>query len=364
MKNTFSITTLAALLSMAGWATEATAASTFPERGAQALKQKQTPATPAQQAWLKATVYERSKIAEQIGEDGARRLSRSQGWVPLLEEGKKTVPQGPDQIYRSQNGIVHVVEAKGGSGQLGHAYGYPQGSPEWAVKSAERILISKTATDLEKQAAREVLEAAAKGNLEVHVIRTSHTLGQPTKAAFEQSAKCTREASQLAATSLDDVAAAAIASRTASTSHSHLDRAAAMEMKRVGATSSKAAKSTGDAVRSAGRAASKAAKVAGPVGLAVEAGVRTKDVIETEQQFNAGEITLAERRMRHGENAGGMVGGMTGAASGAALGAAIGAPFGGVGAIPGAFIGGTIGAVAGGLAGDAVGSRVGHALAR
>jgi hypothetical protein len=365
MKNKLIITTLAAMLNLTGFTNEATAGFAFSEKGAQALTQRETPPTPAQEAWWKATDYERKKMAEQIGEDGARRLARSKGWVPLLEEGKKTVPQGPDHIYRGKNGIVHVVEAKGGSGQLGHAYGYPQGSSEWAVKSAERIVTSRTATELEKKAAKEVLAAAAKGKLEVHVIRTSHTYGEPTKVAFEQTVKCTKQAYQLAASSLEKMArGSATASRSALASSRNLERGFASEVKGAARASSQTAKATGTAARTACKIAGKAAKIAGPAGLVLEVGVRTSDVIETERRFDAGEITAEERRVSHGKNAGGMVGGMAGTAGGAAAGAAIGTPFGGIGAIPGATIGGLVGAIAGGFAGDKVGSTIGGALAR
>ena len=256
MKKTLNITTLAAMLIVAGFINVATARDTFPQKGAQALMQRESSPTPAQQSWLKATdLNERIKMAEQIGEDGARRLARSKGWVPLLEEGKKTVPQGPDQIYRGKNGIVHVVEAKGGSSQLGHAYGYPQASPEWAVKSAERIATSRTATELEKQAAREVLAAAAKGQLEVHVIRTTHVLGEPTKVFFEQSTKCTKQATLLAASSMNN---GAVTGRSALSSSKKVERAAVSEAKAAAHASTQTAKSTGSVARTAGKVAGKA----------------------------------------------------------------------------------------------------------
>ena len=117
------------------------------------------------------------------------------------------VPQGPDMVYRAGDGIVHVIEAKGGSGQLGHAYGCPQGSSEWAVKSAERILNSQAANPTEKLAAQAVVEAARDGRLQVHLVRTSHILGEPTGVALEQTMPCSKEAQQLASSIPEAVAA-------------------------------------------------------------------------------------------------------------------------------------------------------------
>jgi hypothetical protein len=154
---------------------------------------------------LNASTEERRLLAEKLGENGAMRWARQQGWRPLLESGKRTVPQGPDMVYQAGDGIVHVIEAKGGSGQLGHAYGHPQGSPEWAVKSAERILKSQAASATEKQAAQAVIEAARDGRLQVHLVRTSHVLGEPTGMALEQTMQCSKEAEKLASSIPEEV---------------------------------------------------------------------------------------------------------------------------------------------------------------
>ena len=189
---------LAACLMLAGNINNARAAVSFPEKGTTALLERQSHQTPAQREWLNASTGERILIAEKLGENGAMRWARKQGWQPLIESGKRTVPQGPDMVYRAGDGIVHVIEAKGGSGQLGHAYGHPQGSPEWAVKSAERILKSQAANPTEKLAAQAVVEAARDARLQVHVVRTSHILGEPTGVALEQTLRCSKGAAQLA----------------------------------------------------------------------------------------------------------------------------------------------------------------------
>ncbi|MEI6394211.1 MAG: hypothetical protein WCT12_24290 [Verrucomicrobiota bacterium] len=189
---------LAACVLLANNINNAYAAVSFPEKGAAALVEHQPRQTPAQREWLNASTAERILIGEKLGENGAMRWARQQGWRPLLESGKRTVPQGPDMVYLAGDGTVHVIEAKGGSGQLGHAYGHPQGSSEWAVKSAERILKSQATSSTEKQAAQAVIEAACDGRLQVHVVRTSYVLGEPTGVALEQTLKCNNDAAKLA----------------------------------------------------------------------------------------------------------------------------------------------------------------------
>ena len=50
----------------------------------------------------------------------------------------------------NSDGSLVVIEAKGGSSQLGHGYGHPQGSPSWAVEAAQRIAKSPAATAIER----------------------------------------------------------------------------------------------------------------------------------------------------------------------------------------------------------------------
>lgn len=76
-------------------------------------------ATVRQQLWLTATPQERVRLAEALGEEGARKMARSLGHQTLFDGLKKTLPQGPDQVYLAKDGRVIVYEAKGGSGQLG-----------------------------------------------------------------------------------------------------------------------------------------------------------------------------------------------------------------------------------------------------
>lgn len=146
----------------------------------------------------------------------------------------------------------------------------------------------------------------------------------------------------------------------------------------------KGAAQTGDIPQSAGRSAqifnkvddvsktvkvfSKCGKLAGPVGIGVEAGIRGKVAFSTEQAYREGKISETERNARHTRNGCAMGGGMAGAAGGAKAGAlaggAIGACFGGVGAPIGAGIGGIAGAIGGGFGGDWLGGKAGEHAAK
>ena len=96
--------------------------------------------TARQQAWLKASPDERVLMAERLGEEGATALAEKKGYRPILTGEQKTVRQGFDQVYRTPDGQVVVVEAKGGTGVLGRGYGAEQGSTEWAIKAARETL--------------------------------------------------------------------------------------------------------------------------------------------------------------------------------------------------------------------------------
>jgi hypothetical protein len=271
------------------------------------------------------------KLAEQLGDEGARTFAKAKAWTPVFDGTGRGLVQGPDQVYLGSDDLVHVIEAKGGSGQLGQAYGHPQGSSEWSVEAAKKVLRHSNATEAEQRGAQLILEAAAKGKLQVHVVRTSHVLGEPTVAVLEQTVKCSDDAARLAQSALDDIARAA--------THGIDDAArAADDVARAAAEGSTVAKTV--------------AKVALPVAVAVDAGLRVREGVETEQRFAAGEITLQQREVAHARNAAGMAGGWAGAWAGAELGAAGGAAAGtAVAPGPGTAIGGVVGGVAGGVAG-------------
>ncbi len=278
---------------------------------------RQSAATKRQQQWLAATPYERQRLAEKIGEDGARTFAKQKGWDIISDGLEKVVPQGPDQVCRGADGTVHVIEAKGGSSRLGWAYGHPQGSADWAVESAKRVLRSPSAGPVEKRAAQAVLESAAQSKLQVHVVRTKHCLGEPMVAVLEQTTRTSPGARRAAADAIKDLARAAQHS-AGSMSHD------------AGRAARIAAETTDDVARSSARAGNtvlqRAAKGAVVVGAAVDVGLRVKDGVGIEQQYRAGEISQQQREVLHARNAAGMAGGWGGAAAGAWIAAQAAAP--------------------------------------
>jgi len=142
-----------------------------------------------QNEWEEASrsgnIAAKRRIAEKIGEEGAKRYAAEQGWKPLLSHADKGIPQGLDQVYRGSGGTIYVLEAKGGNSPLGNAYGHRQGTIEWTLESATRTLNSNRATEKEKQAARVVLDAARRGKLGVGVVRTPHDRGIPGSLILE-----------------------------------------------------------------------------------------------------------------------------------------------------------------------------------
>jgi len=301
------------------------------------------PGTPRQQEWLQATLEQRVRLAEEIGEQGARQLAHSKGWQAVFDGSEKSIPQGLDQVYRDADGFVHVVEAKGGGSQLGHAYGHPQGSSEWAVEAAKRTIRSNRASVAEKEAAKAVVEAAAKGKLQVHVVRTGHVLGEPTAAVLKQSVGTSEAAAKAAETALDDLARAVLP---------------------ITDDAARAAKNAVSAAAAGGTVTRTVAKGAVIVGVVVDGGFRVYDGIETERRFASGQITIQSREIAHARNIAGMAGGWAGAAAGAKLGSLGGGAAGScVAPGPGTAIGGVLGGVAGGVAGYIGGEAAAEAAA-
>ena len=318
-----------------------------------------TSSTPRQQTWLNASIYERSLLAEDLGEEGGRAFAKSKGWAPVYDGKSWSMVHGPDQVYRAADDTVHMIEAKGGSSQLGKGYGHPQGSSEWAVESAKRVLHSSTATEAERRGAQAVVDTAAHGKLEVHVVRTTHTLGEPQVAKLEQTVKCSEQATKAARETLS--AAAKSATKTLKQVVRTSDDAAraADDVARAGDDLLRSADDVARASSGASSAIAGASTVLVPVGIAVDAGMRVVDSAETERKFEAGEISRHQRDVAHGRNAAGLVGGMAGAYGGAEAGAAGGAAIGtffcpGFGTAIGGFFGGLAGGIGGYFAGDAV----------
>ena len=309
----------------------------------------------AQTKWLSSTPPERIRLSEGIGEVGAGKFARGRGWKLIMNGKNSSLPQGFDQVYSSFDDVIHVVEAKGGTSQLGRGYGYLQGTPEWAVKAAERTLKSTKASVAEKEAARAVLKAARSGRLQVHVVRTNHVLGKPTTTVVEHTAKSSDDAVKLANSVIDDLASKGI---------NVLDDAvrAGDDATRVAnGLIDDATRSADDVARpasSAGKGASRitkalrvASKVAIPVAIGVDVGVRIKSGMDIEKKFADGEFTQQQREVEHAKNTTGMAGGWGGAGAGAWAGGKVGAGIGSYGGPWGTAIGGAVGGVGGGIAG-------------
>lgn len=318
--------------------------------------------TERQQQWLAASLNDRVRLAEQLGEEGARGYARSQGWAPIHDGTDRTMIHGPDQVYRSADGAVHVVEAKGGSGQLGQGYGHVQGSTEWAVESAKRVLSNPAASTAERESARAVLEAASRGNLTVHVVRTSHVLGEPAATVLEQTVTCTDDASRLAQTALDDIGRIAAHSvDEASTLSGTLARA-----------SDDTAKATQEIAKGADDVAHFAAeggswlKTAGRtllvIGAAADGGFRIYDGYKTEQAYADGAIDQQQREVSHCRNAAGMATGWAGATALGECGVLGGGAIGtmvcpGIGTAIGSAVGGVSCGIAGYFGGEWAGAN-------
>ncbi|HET6880803.1 MAG TPA: hypothetical protein VFI31_11650 [Pirellulales bacterium] len=278
------------------------------------------------------------RAAEKLGDSGIRYLANELGYKPIFDGAKRGLAQGPDQVYRGADGVVHAFEAKGGSSQLGRAYGYAQGTPEWAVESAKQVLRSAKATPAERLGSEAILRAAAKGKLEVHVVRTSHDIGP----VIEQTLRSTERSAKMAQTALSDLAKAAAQGA---------DDVARGVSKVTKATASTAALKT-------------TAKAAVVIGVAVDGTLRVEDAMKTEEQFARGEISQQQREVAHTKNAAGMAGGWAGAVAGAKIGGAAGAAAGSLIAPgPGTPIGAAVGGVAGGVAGYFGGEAAAEATA-
>ena len=339
-----------------------------------------TYATPRQRAYLAAALPERTAYIEAIGEDGARAYARSKGWKPICDGSTARFKYGADLFYLDPDGVtVHAVEAKGGSSQLGRAYGYRQGTPEWAVAAAENCIKSTKATTLERESARMVLQAAERGTLRTHVIRTRHILGEPTVTVLEGATTSTASTSRIASAIRGNLLARGIdlskpiSGPIAIEANTNLSSSAVSGRIATGESQTGGLRRGSAQVRRLGRsaAASRASprqswtvgRIAGraivPIAIAIDAGVRASDSAEIERRYSTGEIDHVQRRGAHARNWGGMAGGWAagsalgwvGTSAGAALGTAV---FPGVGTAIGAGVGGLAGGVAGYMVGDEV----------
>ncbi len=145
------------------------------------------------------------RISEELGERGAEKLCLEKGWTPLLRKSDKSPnhPQGVDQVWQSSDGIFQVVEAKGiTKGDSFHLpenrFGHKEGTPEWVIDALQDTLKSNSASEAEKRIARQALEAARNGDMNIHVIYTQHVLGKPETPIWHSINSCSEEASRMA----------------------------------------------------------------------------------------------------------------------------------------------------------------------
>lgn len=376
--------------------------------------------SPEQQLWVQASDQERIKLAEEIGEKGARQYAQSQGWQPIYLGKDRQIRQGLDQVYWDPvTGKTIVIEAKGGSSPISRGYGYEQGTSEWAVKSAENVLHHKGASPAEREAAKKVIEAARQGKLEVQVVRTPHVYGKPTGTEVEQIQRCTPKAMELAeevakryklngaggevvwrSGSLGSVAANGRHQLPGTVDHaveseSFSSNAVAGGAKPAGRQIQKATQQLKNTVRAseqtsaqvaeslgrtratvaegvprqarhmvpgsgkaAGSTLARVGKLAGGAAVAIDAGLRVYEAYQVEQAYQRGEITQQQRTKTHVKNVATAAGGYPGGGAGAWGGATAGATI-GTAICPGigTCIGGAIGGIAGAIGGYWAGEK-------
>jgi hypothetical protein len=100
-------------------------------------------------------------------------------------------------------------------------------------------------------------------------------------------------------------------------------------------------------------------KLLGKAGIAGSVGVAGYEAYDAMSEYDAGNITEAQKNQKYGSAGGGLAGALAGMKLGAMGGGAVGAGFGGVGAIPGAVIGGLGGAALGAWGGSSLGGGLG-----
>ncbi|MCR5164236.1 MAG: hypothetical protein K6C40_09485 [Thermoguttaceae bacterium] len=313
-------------------------------------------------------------ISEEIGETGAERLCREKGWEPLLRkcDKGKNHSQGFDQVWRSNDGKIHVIEAKGISkGETANLsvnrFGHQQGTPEWAIDAAMDTLKTPAASEAEKRVAQQVLEAATKGEMNIDVIATEHVLGKPELPAWKSMRTCTEDAVSMARSALkkmpfkwaEDIREDSVAVRSGAKTISSTAEGtrSAAEGAKAAAKGTRAAVEGVEAASKAATVLKTTAKCAGVAAVGVDVGVRGYEAYQVETQYKNGQISQNERVKSHVKNAGSFAGGVGGATAGAYGGAAAGAAIGSIVPGPGTAIGGFVGGVAGAIGGYFAGDK-------
>lgn len=288
--------TLAAILLV-----PALAAATPP--GPTVLGEGQVPAaTMARYASLEGST--RGQYSHALGEKVIDDWAKKNGWTKLYGETRPG-QQGIDRIYRTSEGRLVCVEAKGPGGKFTTVNGHRQGTPGYNVNRLANHLMKH-----DSKLARELLDAfrAGKADSCVSVVAKS---GKWTLVVHPLSRDTARQAGAL-----------------------------------LGRTGATAASTT---LRSAGKAAPL-------VGLAVEGYHRASRARDIERDYHRGALDDRERVHGHARNVAGSAGGLGGAAAGAtylgSTGAAVGTSLGPIGTGVGGFVGGVAGGALGYVGGE------------
>ncbi|MGQ9771807.1 MAG: hypothetical protein ACUVQG_14760, partial [Thermogutta sp.] len=281
------------------------------------------------------------------------------------------------------------IEAKGGTSPLGREYGYEQGTRSWAVKCAKQVLHGPNASQAERETAEQIIRAAQSGKLRVEVVRTPHSLGQPGVPTREFGADLpddTAQAAKLAEEIGTRFHVPSASARVASGStFPGCKEGSFIQTPEKGSVTAKQLSSSENELKSDSPAvapavaqaekglvasrtgASAASKIVncGPVvsqrdfTWTVSFGADAASVIlqanEVEKAYQRGEITRAERYLKHAKNVTGCIGRWAGEYAGAQIGAAIGtAVCPGVGTAIAGVVGGIAGAIGGFFAGQKI----------
>ena len=130
--------------------------------------------------YLLASLGERKRIAERIGEDGVAKYAAQEKWKTLLDPRDRKMRTGPDSVYwNRKDGKLIVAEAKGGSSEPKQTYKSRQGTNANTIRSADGLLGRSGASRTQKLQSARILIAASRGQLSTVVVKTPHVLGTP-----------------------------------------------------------------------------------------------------------------------------------------------------------------------------------------
>jgi hypothetical protein len=309
-----------------------------------------------QQWWRTAT--------EAKGEEGARWYAKSMGWTPICDGRSSTLPQGLDQVYRSSDGVVHVIEAKGGSSALGNGYGYKQASTEWAIKAAERTFKFEKASLAELDAAHAVLSAGTQpGRLAVHVVHTSNATGEAGIPVCEQTVVAGKESARLAkAVNADLEPLFKTFSIGGKESIEGLSPRNATGLSTEASAVEHGVETAAGSFATGAKCLKFAGEAALPIVLGADVVVHIHEGQAIDRQYRNGILTVDQRDSAQIKNVCGGLGAWTGVWAGAKLGGAGGAVIGsfipGIGTTAGAFIGSFGGSIVGYAGGEAAAEAI------